>query len=116
MNKILKVTVTGFINEEFIGNDNQVEKYLLALKKRQDAEYSLEDLKWYKKEMPLFRNSFVQANSREYAYGSRYNELSTKYGIPDDKMITFREKYKNKGLKIKIEDYSNGKEACLLNK
>ena len=47
---ILKVTVTGMINETVIGNDAKVEKYLTNLKKIQQGLVSREDMKAYRKE------------------------------------------------------------------
>lgn len=103
MTKLLKVTVYGFVDEVFVGTDKQVEAYLLDLKKKQESEYEQEDLKWYKKEMPTYRNSFIFTKSEKKAWHSKYDELSIKYFNPSSKMEYFREKQKPKGLTIKIE-------------
>lgn len=103
MAKLLKVTVTGFENCEFIGTDKQVEDFLLSLKKKQEAEYDQVDLKWYKKEMPKYNTTFHQTCA--IGLSTKYNFYSEKYRKPDFKMEKFRETQKAKGLTIKIESY-----------
>ena len=94
----LKVIVSGMINETFIGNDKEVEKYLLNLKKIQDEKVSPEDMKAYRKEMPMFRESHL--HGREYC---KYNQNAQKYRIPSNELEAFRFKNKPNGLCIKIE-------------
>lgn len=57
--KYLKVTVTGYINTTFIGNDDEVHAFLKILKKQKDALISAEQLKKYKKEKKYW-NSDVE--------------------------------------------------------
>jgi len=72
------------VNESFIGDDKEVEKYLLNLKKIQQGLVSLEDMKAYRKE--------TTGNNR---YNSYFN--------PSCFVEEFRETYKPNSLKIKIE-------------
>jgi len=76
----LKVIVTGMVNETFVGNDKEVEKYLTNLKKIQQNLVSPKDMKEYKK--------VVQKHS---------------YYNPSCFVEEFRETYKPNGLSIKIE-------------
>jgi hypothetical protein len=91
MNKKLKVTVTGFVNNVFIGNDVEVEKYLKQLKLQQESNV---DMKTYKKEMPTFQN--------KHLYNGRYNASNRKYNDPYT-LEKFRETSDPYGLNIKIE-------------
>lgn len=94
----LKIIVTGMVTETFIGNDKEVEKYMLSLKKIQEEKVSLEDMKAYRKEMPLFRESHLLG--REYC---KYNQHTQKYHRPSTELESFRDKTKPHGLSIKIE-------------
>ncbi len=96
----LKVTVTGMVIDTFIGNDKEVEAYLLNLKAIQDQKVSSEDMKAYRKEMPKFRESHLIG--REYC---KYNQHAQQYRSPSPELINFREKTKPYGLTIKIEPH-----------
>jgi len=95
MNKQFKVTVFGFIDEVFIGNDVEVEKYLKHIKSLQQSNISATDNKYYNKKMPL-----------KFPI-SEYNFYAEKYQNPNSDMLNFREKYAKYGLKIKIESFEN---------
>lgn len=101
MNK-LKVTVSGWKNETFVGNDKEVETFLLNLKKSQDDLY---DMKSYRKIMPTFKPSFLHSNGK---MNSEYSQYADKYfrNVPTN-LVEFRKKSKQTGLKIKIEKYKN---------
>jgi hypothetical protein len=92
MNKKLKVTVTGFVNNVFIGNDVEVEKYLKQLKLQQESNV---DMKTYKKEMPTFQNKHLH-NGQHSASGRNYEN-------PSYTLEKFRETSNPYGLNIKIE-------------
>lgn len=83
--KKLKVTVSGMVDNVFVGTDKEVEKYLIELKKIQDANVEVNDMKEYKK-------NYKNANWDEY-----YK--------PSYRLEKFREKYKPSGLSIKIEPF-----------
>ena len=96
----LKVTVTGFINEVFVGNDKQVEEYLNKIKKIQESNL---DIKEYRKEMPPFKMSMLHRGGS----GMSYQYYVNKYHDPTYTLKQFREKSKPYGLKIKIETIKN---------
>lgn len=98
MTTMFKVQVTGFVNEFFIGNNAEINAYLLALKDRQQRQIEDLDLKWYNKEMPLFKKSMVFTSVQP----TKYHILVVKYLNPNYKMLKFREKYEKFGLNIKI--------------
>ncbi len=90
--KKLKVTVTGFINNVFVGNDDEVEKYLKQLKLQQESNA---DMKVYKKEMPTFQN--------KHLYNGQHSASGRNYKNPSYTLEKFRETSKQYGLNIKIE-------------
>lgn len=86
-----KVTVSGWVNEEFTGTDDQVNQYLIGLKRRQELNVSESDLKFYKKD----------AKTAKPVVNYKLYEKS--YTNPSCQREKFREKYAEFGLKIKIE-------------
>lgn len=91
MKKRLKVFVSGFINETFVGTEKEVEIYLTNLKNKQLSCLNSDLLKEYKtfpKAAPL--NKFHLQNER----------LNANDRIDKD---SFRAKTKEFGLKIKIQ-------------
>jgi hypothetical protein len=92
MNKKIKVTVTGFVNNVFIGNDVEVEKYLKQLKLQQESNV---DMKTYKKEMPTFQD--------KHLYNGQYTIGNRNYNDPSYTLEKFRETSNPYGLNIKIE-------------
>jgi len=83
---MLKVTITGMLEEVFVGNDAQVFKYLSELKKMQISMADKEDVTAINK---LYKNGI----------GS--------YFAPSYRLEEFRQKYRSNGLKIKIEKIEN---------
>lgn len=92
-----KVTISGYINETFVGTNEQVEKYLVAIKKRQMSCVSEVDLKFYNKDAPTVRR-IEDYSSKIYSYSA-----------PTPNRTDFREKYNPLGLKIKIEPHDENK-------
>ncbi len=102
----LKVTVTGFVNTVFVGTDDEVEKFLLNLKKQQESLVNADDMKFYFKEMPKYKPDFIISNHKYSGrVGNKYNFYSNRYFSPSADMEQFREKYHKNGLKIKIEPF-----------
>lgn len=88
-----KVTVSGFVEDVFIGDDRAIEKYLIALKKRQMSLISEYDLKFYNKDAPTVK------------YAADYNNKIQSYYSPSSIRLDFRKKYEQYGLSIKIEPH-----------
>ena len=88
-----KVLVSGFVEDIFIGDDNAIERHLIALKKRQMSLISEYDLKFYNKDAPTVR------------YAADYNNKIQSYLDPNQIRLDFRKKYEQYGLSIKIEPH-----------
>lgn len=88
------------INDTFVGNDKQVEEYLLKLKASQESLIEISDLKKYRKSMPTFKHSHLHGT-----FNSLYSHHSRLYNNPDYDLSLFRKKTKPNGLSIKIERY-----------
>ena len=102
---MLKVTVTGYVNNVFVGTDEQVEKYLIDLKKQQESNIDSFDLKAYRKEMPPFKQDMLNSGTSK-KFGShhhRYTDHVDTYNKPTQFLKEFRETTNPFRLKIKIE-------------
>lgn len=98
MKKRLKVFVSGFINETFVGTEKEVEIYLTNLKNKQLSCLDSDLLKEYKS----FPNS-APLNK----FHLQHSRLKANDRIDKD---AFREKTKKFGLKIKIEHIQENNE------
>jgi hypothetical protein len=100
--KILKVTVSGFINETFVGNDVEVQTYLEKIKSIQDSKL---DVTSYKKIMPPFKKSFLNISYLDRTNYTKYQHLCNRLSNPPTELKLFRESAAPYGLKIKIEPH-----------
>jgi hypothetical protein len=98
MTKRLKVTVTGYINETFVGTEPEVEKFLLELKRRQLEMLAAEDLKLYK--------SVTFKSKTNHNDNSHLHWRNTEMMNNDYSREKFRDRNKDLGLKIKIEPFT----------
>lgn len=94
--KKIKVTVTGLFNETFTGTDEEVESYLLSLKRKQDALVDREQMEMYR-----YETQYDKILNNENAHEHR----QIKKNYPTLERERFQQSNVHLGLKISIKSF-----------